>query len=207
MSTDIYQQRASVFFEQYESVTSEQVHAFWLAELNKRDRGVALDVGAGSGRDAKFLAEKGWQVIAVEPSDNLRQLACESATISQVDSTASYHPISWYADSLPALASVKALNQRYDLVLLSAVLMHLSPIEQYQSLTNLSELLIPGGLLVMTLRHGVFTDGRVSYPVDVDALLTLSAALNLKLLLQSQLVTDQLGRNDVRWQTIVLTKD
>ena len=34
--------------------------------------GFACDIGAGSGRDANWLAEKGWDVIAVEPSSGMR---------------------------------------------------------------------------------------------------------------------------------------
>lgn len=68
-----YHEHARRFFDQYQSVDFEQVHRDWLS-LMPEQSGLALDVGAGSGRDARALAERGWQVVAVEPADNLRQL-------------------------------------------------------------------------------------------------------------------------------------
>lgn len=207
MSNDIYQHNADSFFKQYESVTSEQVHAFWLPELDKRAIGTALDVGAGSGRDAKFLAAKGWRVIAVEPANSLRELAIKSEHLSDIYKSQTYLPIDWIADTLPNLSLIKVLNLRYDLILLSAVLMHLNQHEQQQALNNLSYLLNIGGILVMTLRVGEFSDGRIAYPIDVEKLIAHAEMQHLKLLTKSQLVTDQLGRSNVTWQTIVLTKE
>ncbi|WP_167470079.1 hypothetical protein [Vreelandella andesensis] len=52
-------------FEQCQSLDFERVHGEWLHHLPEQP-GLALDVGAGSGRDAMALAERGWQVMAIE---------------------------------------------------------------------------------------------------------------------------------------------
>lgn len=57
---------------------SEDVHASWQSHLPERAR-FALDLGAGSGRDAMALAGRGWHVLAVEPAAELRRFG-EAAT-------------------------------------------------------------------------------------------------------------------------------
>ena len=57
-------------------------------------------------------------------------------------------------DALPDLRALRALGRRFDLVLLSAVWMHVAPKGRERALRILSELLGPSGLLVITLRLG-----------------------------------------------------
>ncbi len=69
---DIYHQGAALFAKQYDALSFERVHASWQAYWP--DNGMVLDIGAGSGRDALWLAEHGCQVIAIEPAADLRQI-------------------------------------------------------------------------------------------------------------------------------------
>ncbi len=195
----LYHDKAEEFVYQYESVNAEEVHQQWLALLNNIKPGKALDVGAGSGRDARFLTSRGFAVTAVEPADALRVLA---------EKLSQQLPIQWLSDLLPDLPKVQALQQQFDLVLLSAVWMHLSPDERHQALPVLCSLLAHDGLLVLTLRHGSFNDGRLSYPVTSAEILALVQQHQLLLtpVLVSDLVSDTLGRSDVAWQTVVLKK-
>lgn len=211
----IYHQQAAMFAAQYESVSAEQVHQPWL-HLLPTAPGLpsgyvrhALDVGAGSGRDARFLAAKGFQVVAVEPADALRQLAMELAmALSAQPQHAHANTIQFVADQLPALPQVQALNQQFELVLLSAVWMHLTHAERAAALPTLCKLLVSQGLLVLTLRHGSFSDGREAYPVssaEIEALIS-QQQLPLTPVLVTELVKDALGRSDVAWQTVVLRR-
>ena len=61
-----YDNHASDVIGRYESVSSSDVHG-WLEPLLPGGAGTILDVGAGSGRDSAWLAEKGFDVVAVEP--------------------------------------------------------------------------------------------------------------------------------------------
>lgn len=197
---NIYNQRASEFFAQYEQVSAEQVHAQWLHLLDSVPSGLALDVGAGSGRDARFLAARGWDVVAVEPAAALRESAIQYL---EEDSTYRCH-VRWLDDSLPELSQVYALQQKYQLILVSAVWMHLAPSQRARALRKLSGLLAPGGLLVITLRLGSFTDGREAFAVSTDELQKQGRQLGLQLHFEGGAQQDQLGRNDVQWQTVVL---
>jgi len=91
MTISPYNRHAQKFFTQYQSLTFEQVHRDWLPQLDRK-AGLALDVGAGSGRDALALAERGWNVVAVEPAAELRRLG-EVAT--------AHRSIQWVDDAGP----------------------------------------------------------------------------------------------------------
>ncbi|MCU8014191.1 class I SAM-dependent methyltransferase [Shewanella sp. SM74] len=203
MSTVFYNDHAEILAAQYLSKTFEEVHSSWLHHLlpllTKNTLSI-LDVGAGSGRDVYYLAEKAQgkktQTIAVEPAVVL-------AKMGQV--LTRDLPVRWIEDGLPQLQKVVGLAQQFDLILLSAVWMHLSSSERPLALVTLSRLLNSTGLLVISLRHGPSPDARVMHPVSVDELLTLAADCQLQLLDLSQDETDKLGRSQVHWQTLVFT--
>ena len=193
-----YHQVAGHFVTQYESLSSEKLHQSWLHLLP--EKGWLLDVGAGSGRDAAFFAQRGLRVVAVEPMKPMRDLACELHK---------QHCIHWVDDSLPELNKVFALHIKFELILLSAVWMHIAPRLRELAIRKLSQLLNPGGHLVITLRHGEFTDGRIGYEVSADEISTLAMHAGLQLMLrtaQDEPQADLLGRNDVKWETIVLAR-
>ena len=88
-----YDARAAMLAESYEAIAPERLHG-WLDGLLPAVRSLVLDVGAGSGRDAAWLAGLGHDVVAVEPSPALRAEAVRR------------HPdvgVRWVADQLPAL--------------------------------------------------------------------------------------------------------
>ncbi|KXJ60725.1 MAG: methyltransferase type 12 [Alteromonas sp. Nap_26] len=192
---EYYSTNAKALTEQYNSVSFESVHKDWLDEIPKE--GIVLDVGAGSGRDARYLAAKGLSVVAVEPALNIRELA----QTYQVNS-----PIHWLSDTLPELSEVYKLQTKFDLILLSAVWMHIAPSLRERAFRKLSSLLKPNGKLVISLRHGQCQDERTMYAVSADELAQYASQFGLtyKLLSPDQ-APDKLGRSDVSWQTVLLT--
>lgn len=194
MSYGPYNKNAQKFFTQYQSLTFEQVHSDWLPQLDKKT-GLALDVGAGSGRDALALAERGWDVVAVEPAAELRRLG-EAATV--------HRSIQWVDDSLPDLSEIRKLSYRFDLVLVSAVWMHLPPTYRERAFRILTELLAPSGMLVITLRHGPGDGERSFHEVsraELDGLAHDSVVVPVTLQLTSS--ADQLQRPVIWWETVL----
>ncbi|SFR47933.1 HNH endonuclease [Marinobacter daqiaonensis] len=194
MSIKPYNRNAEKFFNQYQSLTFEQVHGDWLPLLPEKS-GLALDVGAGSGRDALGLADRGWDVVAVEPASELRRLG-EAAT--------SHRSIQWVDDSLPDLAEIRKLSYRFDLILVSAVWMHISPSSHERAFRILTELLAPSGTLVITLRHGPGDGERVFHDVsraELDSFARHRAVIPVKLAVR--VAADQLDRPEVQWETAV----
>lgn len=158
-TSNFYNQNASSLAEQYNSATFENVHASWQPFWpHVGDR--VLDVGAGSGRDAKWMSEQGCEVIALEPAASLLALG----KVKTGDS------VTWLDDALPVLEKTTNLGLRFDLILVSAVWMHLATSHRERAFRKLSNLLAPNGRLVISLRHGEFTDGRKAYPVSVQEL-------------------------------------
>lgn len=185
---------AHILCEKYESASFDSVHASWLPLL--RTAGHAMDIGAGSGRDAAALESRGWDVVAVEPSTDMLREAIRR------------HPqkgIRWIQDHLPSLATVVAGSLRFDLILCSAVWMHLGATERAAAMRTMRSLSNEGGFVVITLRHP--PDPR-RHMFDV----TPQETVDLGLLHSLRVVRCTTGsdpvlhwqRNDVSWSTIVL---
>ena len=198
---DFYTIHAQRLFNQYNSLSPEAVHSTWLphlpdpSNLQSKHQSInsnhALDIGAGSGRDAAWLAAKGWNVVAVEPAAGLSRLG-GSITRGQA--------VRWLDDSLPELASVVSRSDNssddsagYGFILVSAVWMHLTPAQQAQSLLRLKQLAIPGAVIVITWRNQANERERVFHPVDADQFngeITVSG--------------DEGGRDGVVWHCAVI---
>jgi SAM-dependent methyltransferase len=193
MTNSSYNQHAQRYFSQYQSITFEQVHRDWLFQLDSKT-GLALDVGAGSGRDAAALAERGWDVVAVEPAAGLRELG-QSATKDK--------SIQWIDDQLPDLNQARKLSYHFNLILVSAVWMHIPPTARERAFRILAELLAPSGMLVVTLRHGPGDGERVFYDVSREELEAFAKHRALiPVALPAGRNDDELKRIEVTWETL-----
>jgi SAM-dependent methyltransferase len=190
---DYYNNNAEKFFTQYESVKTTVVHQNWIENL-AQTRGVALDVGAGSGRDAMWLAKKGFDVFAVEPAEQLRALAQEKNNDPR---------ITWLSDALPELKRIYKLNIRFDLILLSAVWMHVPESQRERAFRKIANLLKPGGHIVMSLRHGKNHGGRDMYPVNYSDVMCY-AKVHALIETGHYEDNDKLSRQGINWETIIL---
>jgi hypothetical protein len=182
------------FFTQYQSLIFDQVHSDWLPLLEKKD-GFALDVSASSGRDAPALADRGWDVVAVAPAAGLRELD-QSVTKDK--------SIQWIADQLPDLNQVRKLSYRFNLILVSAVWMHIPPTARERAFQILAELLALGETLVVTLRHGPSDGERVFYDVSREELEIFAKHRALiPVALPPARNDDELKRSEVSQETLV----
>lgn len=191
-TVDIYHQGAALFAAQYDALSFEQVHSCWKQFWPEQQ--LVLDIGAGSGRDALWLAQQGCQVIAVEPAADLLRLG-QLKTAEKVQ---------WLHDSLPELKACYQLNLQFNIILLSAVWMHILPSERERAFRKITNLLAPGSRFVLSLRFGNFCDERTAYPVGVDEIAALARQFGLLLRFVSEITADAGGRAGVEWQTLVL---
>ncbi|MFD2176714.1 class I SAM-dependent methyltransferase [Veronia pacifica] len=193
-----YNQHADQFNAQYQSVSFEQVHKSWEAfwPSPDMDNCHVLDIGAGSGRDAIWYAKRGCSVYAVEPSEGLRAHG-QTQTADQ--------DIVWLSDILPELRTVDQLSLRFDLIVLSAVWMHVPLSVRKRAFRKLANFLAPNGKLVITLRFGDFDDNRSNYSVSSEEIEQLAKDHALKMRLKTNIESDALGRNDIKWQTLVFS--
>lgn len=196
INIEYYSNNAGEFFTQYQSLSFELVHSDWMDMLP--EQGLVLDVGCGSGRDAFFMAEKGLSVIAVEPALPLLDKAKQAHN----------HPnITWLSDQLPELSAVFGLQVKFDLMLLSAVWMHIPESQRQRTLRKLSNLLKPNGRIVISLRFGDSPDKRIMYPVSADELSRFAGqfGLSFRHIDSGHKQNDALGRPNVYWETVILT--
>lgn len=190
-----YEGNAADLLDRYESVTFCQVHPD-LVGLVRAHPGRALDIGCGSGRDAAWLAENGWIVVAVDPSS------------AMLEGARRLHPgksIRWLHDGLPLLSSVRDLSARFDLILASAVWMHVPPPEQRLAVATITGLLAPGGTLAITLRRGPSEKQRGFFETDPASLMRLFGLANLNLV-GDEADLDRLGRADISWRKLLFRK-
>lgn len=198
MSYQFYNQHADQLAKRYLAKNFVQVHGSWMHILDtvlNKPQLLILDVGAGAGRDSKYLAQQGARVVAVEPASELARIGMEQTKWLNVD---------WVNDSLPNLSVCVEKSNRFDLILLSDVWVYLPDEERENSLKTLTSLLKPQGKIVISLRQSATNDEQIIHTASVNELVGLA---HLEGLIPS-LVThygDNTSRGDgTRWQTVVL---
>jgi SAM-dependent methyltransferase len=169
-STEAYAEQAATLIARYESISFEASHRDEL-HLLPTSPGRALDIGAGSGRDAAWLAKRGHRVLAVEPTAAMRAGAMQLHPSSAIE---------WLDDALPDLTIVRSRGERFDLILISAVWMHLDDDERAAAMPLVATLLSPNGLLLLSLRHGSIPAGRRIFDVSGKETIALATQCGLQ---------------------------
>jgi SAM-dependent methyltransferase len=188
-----YDHHAEQLADGYEGLDAAVVHQALFKSLSGSRPLRILDVGAGTGRDAAALARLGHQVTAVEPSAKMLRIA--RTLHAKV-------PVKWTADALPALPTQKG---PFDVVLLSAVWMHVPQIERRAALHRLAELTAPSGQIYVTIRVGPADPARGIFQVELAELRTLAKAEGLHMTeLADQ--PDLLGREGISWKSALLSR-
>lgn len=190
-----YQEHASHLADGYEALTFEAAHpslAKYLETERSGEKLQVLDIGAGTGRDAAWLARLGHEVVAVEPSPAMRSIA---------EGLHKGVAFAWVDDRLPNLPRVSRQAKRYDLIVVSAVWMHLPQKDRKQALQTIMSLLKDDGTLYLTLRLGPEEPGRGIFKVSLEDFRTTAESLGLNLQ-ELDVQADLLGRSHIQWQAL-----
>jgi SAM-dependent methyltransferase len=188
-----YDENAASVASGYESLDPKSVHPELFEMLEDRADLRILDIGTGSGRDAKALACLGHRVVAVDPSIRMIELA------------RAFHPdsgVEWVVEGLPALDNV---DGEFDLVILSAVWMHVPPADRPAAFRRLLSLIGPGGMIYVTLRTGPDDLQRAMYFATPNELERLAEDAGLSVTKMGER-PDLLGRSGVSWHTLAMSK-
>ena len=129
-------------------------------EVGSLPPGRALDLGAGDGRNAVWLANQGWQVTAVDFS----QVALDRG---EALATASGVHVDW---QLADLLEWKPGASRYHLVTLFFI--HLPPDERRDVYARAAAAVAVGGTLLVVGHDRTNLDDGVGGPQDPDVLIT-----------------------------------
>jgi 2-polyprenyl-3-methyl-5-hydroxy-6-metoxy-1,4-benzoquinol methylase len=156
---DYYNQHADEFAQATLNVDMERLYQPFLIELPKQAR--ILDVGCGSGRDTLALKNKGYEVDAIDYSEEL----VKKATL-----------LTGIQVKLQSFYEVNELEV-YDGIWACASLLHCERDRLAEIIGKLRTALKPNGVLYMSFKHGNSDrekDGRQFTDLDenqVDALL------------------------------------
>ncbi|KZW98418.1 hypothetical protein JL49_23495 [Pseudoalteromonas luteoviolacea] len=202
MATQYYETNALELAKIYQSHCFESLHANWLTHLEPflSIKGMTfLDIGAGAGRDAKFIAENGQQakVVAVEPVSSLNRLGQAYTRDLSID---------WYRDQLPCLYTVKKHYEQFDVILVSSVFNFLDENTSIQALLTIRNLLKPKSLFIVKLRHcNDSTELKKRGLVNIEAVKLTEIAKNADLVCEeiTESEVDAQGRQHTTWQTIL----
>lgn len=190
-----YDKSAKDLAKQYDGLKTVDIYGSAIAEFPTKASFV-LDVAAGSGRDAAWLAGKGHFVTAVEPATGMFNKAKQKTQSLGVR---------WVQDRLPTLSKVARPSDGFDFILAAAVWMHLTPEERVQAYRTLARLTADGGKVLITLRHGTSDDRRPMLPIDSKSEIELAYDAGFR---QADIIDgvakDQLNRDEVSWEILRL---
>lgn len=196
---DGYAQNARFLIQSFEALSSDDVLAHVLDFIPNSNARV-LEIGAGTGRDAAWLASKGLNVSAVEPVDEFR------------DAGKLLHPsplISWFNDSLPLLSRIIQRQEKYDLALLISVWQHIPQADKLVSLKNLSLIINKNGSLIISVRNGPGSTNRKCFPTSANETIALAQLSGFKIIHRCHGLSAQKNNRkaNVTWTWLVFERD
>lgn len=142
---DYYQRNAKEFFSQTINVDMQNVYQPFLEYLPKphlSNQQKILDFGCGSGRDSVFFANKGFEVVAIDGSKSLIDLAKQTDT-----------RINWQCLRFDEIAKQSWQNQ-FTGIWACASLLHVPFDDLSKILNDLLSCLRPTGILYASFKYG-----------------------------------------------------
>lgn len=189
---DYYNQNADTFIEGTQNADMTEQYHFFLKYLSPGCR--LLDLGCGSGRDSAWFSSLGFEVTAVDGSEEL----CERIKANYgIDALCiKFEDISFVAE--------------FDAVWACASLLHVKKGDMPKVLSKVSAALKPGGVLYASFKYGreervcngrFFNDYTEN---DLDTLLTSENGLSL---LEYWITEDvRPGRSGEKWLNFIAKK-
>ena len=192
---DGYVEDSGFLIQSFEAISSSDLLSHVLNFIPSSNCRV-IEIGAGTGRDAAWLALKGLNVSAVEPVSEFREAG------------KSLHPsplIEWFNDSLPSLSQVIQKNRTYQLALLISVWQHVPKGDKLASLTNLHSILDQNGKLIISIRNGSGSINRKCYPTSAKETISIAQQCGFKLIFNCNALSAQKSnkKSNVTWTWLV----
>lgn len=197
---DFYDANATSVAATYEQVEFTEVLRSLIPHIPETGR--LLEIGAGSGRDAVFWLNQGYDVTAIDGSK------------SMVEEAFTRHPPLIGRLTRHVLPAVLPFpDHSFDIVVSMAMIMHLAPSDLPPVFSDIARVLAEGGIYaysVNTARSGLDASGRdhrgryfTCLPAAEWAVLHEAAGLET---VQQRENADVTGRAGIRWVTFVTRK-
>ena len=188
-----YNQNADAFIEGTQNADMTRQYRFFFKHASQVDK--LLDLGCGSGRDSAYFASLGFQVTAVDGSEEL----CKRVRAN------------YGMDAQCVRFEELSFEEVFDAVWACASLLHVPKAEMPQVLARVSAALKPGGILYASFKYGReerVENGRFfnDYTeADLDTLLTPENRLSL---LEYRITTDvRPDQSHQRWLNLIARKN
>lgn len=187
-----YNQNAQAFIEGTQNADLKEQYRLFLKHLPQKGR--LLDLGCGSGRDSAYFASLGFQVTAVDGSQELCKRVWEHYQINA--RCLRFEELDFHGE--------------FEAVWACASLLHVKKAEMSQVMQKVSEALKPGGILYASFKYG--SSERVSggrffndyTEADLDLLVNSENRLSL---LEYRITEDvRPDRTGERWLNIIAKK-
>ena len=177
-----YNQKATTLAQKHQASVPERLYT--LAKTFFIKNGATADIGSGIGRDTDWLIQNGYPTTGFEPSEGMRRIAREQ-----------YPRHSFKEMHLPA---IETLENKFDNIFCSAVLMHIPRAELLSSAMSLLRALKSEGRMLLSFRHGQNeNDGRLFEPYHAGQVAQLFESLGGKVILMEE---------DGVWKNLVIEK-
>ncbi|GGM03336.1 tellurite resistance [Streptomyces cinereus] len=193
-----YQNHAKDFFEQTLNVNMQNIYQLFLEHLPKtplRNQQKILDVGCGSGRDSVFFANQGFEVVAIDGSQNLIDLAKETDT-----------RIDWQCLRFDEIAK-QSWQNHFTGIWACASLLHVPFDDLSKILNELITCLTPNGVLYASFKYGDSEreqDGRFFCDMNEQRWQLIENQLELaKTLKVWQTVDNRVDRQEIWWNVLL----
>jgi len=193
-----YSHNVSDVISRYDAIDSPISKYFSLAFPKPASQ--ILDVGCGTGRDLRALLAAGYNAFGIEPVEELRQAAIQR-----------YPSLSGCLRSgaLPGFS----VDDKYDGILCSAVLMHIPQGQQLEAFLDIRNLLKVGGRLLLSIpatrddldEEFRDPDGRLFVPTDPERIRLIAEQIGFTFISHSN-DEDALGRSGYSWNTLIFEK-
>ncbi|MGW8391705.1 class I SAM-dependent methyltransferase [Pseudoduganella sp. HUAS MS19] len=196
--TEGYAEEAKLLIERWRSISFEDQHEIVFSLLPPAPS-LVLDIGSGIGIDAAAFAAMGHQVVAVEPTKELR--------IPGIEMHRTY-AVEWLDDSLPNLSVLRSRYQKFDVIMLTAVWMHLDEELRQKAMPIVASLLSKTGVMIMSLRHGPVPRGRRMFEVTAEETVQLARSHGLQPVLnvRTQSVSTENRMAGVTWTRLAFRR-
>ena len=178
-----------------ESTQSVQMTEAWNRFTSKLEpSSLILDFGCGSGRDTKYFLEHGYQVEAMDGSEELCKAASEFTGITVK------HQLfqDWKSES------------KYNAIWACSSILHLNKQELKQVISNIRDALLPAGIFYTSFKYGNFEgvrNGRFFTDLTEASFAELINEVTGFEIIEEWITSDvRPGREEEKWLNVILKK-
>jgi SAM-dependent methyltransferase len=196
---EVYRALAEEKIKFWDSINSNLDEVFEVVFKNSHN---VLDIGFGSGRDIRYLINKGFEVYGVDP--------CR-IFVNKIKASLPGYSNRFHLDSLPGLSSQDKKTGFYDTVIMNAVLMHMLEEEIFEAVSAIKRILKPGGRLFISIperMEGIdpkthrTPEGLIYNLYSPNRIASIFSPLGF-IMIYKKRSEDRFNRNDRIWSTMI----